>query len=55
MTPCPIYRCKCFWLGILVPGFLGWARVDWFPMLLFLVPWSAVIAWRWQRQRKLTA
>jgi hypothetical protein len=27
----------------------------WFPMLLFVVPWVGFLAWRWRRQRKLTA
>ena len=31
---------------------IGFAH--WFLILLFLVPWSAFLAWRWQRQRKLT-
>jgi len=26
----------------------------WFLILLFLVPWSAFLAWRWRRQRILT-
>ncbi|MCW1887872.1 hypothetical protein OKA04_24250 [Luteolibacter flavescens] len=25
----------------------------WFLILLFLVPWSALLAWRWRRMRKL--
>jgi len=28
MTPRPLYKWKCFWLGILVLGFLGWAWWD---------------------------
>ena len=30
------------------------AVADWFLMLLFLIPWSAFLAWRWRRQRILT-
>ena len=32
-----------------------WNVAYWFLMLLFLLPWSAFLAWRWRRQRKLTA
>ena len=26
----------------------------WFLILLFLIPWSAFLAWRWNKQRKLS-
>lgn len=35
-----------------VPGF---TVAHWFVILAFLIPWSAFLAWRWKRQRKLSA
>ena len=39
-------------------AFIGGVRevkvAHWFLLLLFLVPWSAFLAWRWRRQRILT-
>ena len=31
-----------------------WFVADWCLMLLFLGAWSAVLAWRWRRQQRLT-
>ena len=33
-------------------GYPTWAVAHWFIALLFLVPWSACIAWRWRRMRR---
>jgi hypothetical protein len=32
----------------------GISMAHWFLMLLFVIPWSAFLAWRWRRQRILT-
>jgi hypothetical protein len=37
------------------PGFWNYGVSHWFIILLFLVPWSGWLAWRWRRIRKFAA
>ena len=34
-------------------GYPTWAFAYWFVALLFLIPWWAMLVWRWRRQREL--